>query len=143
MEQRKPVFGLWLELPGTLSPSELPLISCVLFSLVFLSLSFSFLLLLSFPRFFHRYVSHSIFSHGSSSSLYLSRYPPLLRSLILDVVQVASKRTTGSSRRGSFLSLRLFAHLFLSTLSRLFPCIVLSLLPPSLPLSSPLVQRRT
>lgn len=41
-------------------PSELPLISCVPFLPPFFSLSFS-------RQFFRRYISHSIFSHESSS----------------------------------------------------------------------------
>lgn len=147
VEQREPVFGLWLELPGTLSPQRItanllrPLLSLSLF--LFLSLSFSFLLLPFSPRFFRRYISHSIFSHGSSSSSYTCLDILPLSCSLLDVVQVVSKRTTGSSRRGSFLSLRLFAHLFLSALSALPLYRSLSLLSRSLLRSSLLVQRRT
>lgn len=81
MEQREPVFGLWLELPGTLSPQRItanllrPLLSPSLFLL--LPLAFSLLLLPSSPRFFRRYVSHSIFSHGSSSGSYTCLDIPL------------------------------------------------------------------
>lgn len=140
MEQREPVFGLWLELPGTLFPQRITanLLRPLLSPSLSLSLSSSSSLfhsshpLLGSSR---RYISHSIFSHGSSSSSYtcLDIPPsPLPRSLILDVVQVASKRTTGSSRRGSFLSLRLFAHLLFSA----FLVLPLYRSPSSFPISS-------
>jgi hypothetical protein len=125
VEQREPVFGLWLGLPPV-PPSELPLISCVPFlPCLSLSLSLSLLSVLSSLRL-------SLYFLSRIFLLYLPRHPPLSRSLTLDVIQVASKRTTGSSRRDSSLSLRLLAHLFHSqrvSLSAL-PHAVLSLLLP-------------
>lgn len=77
MEQREPVFGLWLELP--VPPSELPLISCVLFSL--------FLFLFSTPSIFSSVLSSLRLSLYFLSRiflrfLYLSRYPPPLPFLL-------------------------------------------------------------
>ena len=172
VEQREPVFGLWLELSGTFPPQRItanllrPLLSPLLS--LSLSLSLSFLFYLSPFYSTHPLLGSFVVTSLTLFSLtiflwflYLSRYPLLLSSLILDVVQVPSKRTTGSRQRGSFLSLRLFAHLFPSLL---FFCVsvfslplslLLSLslslslplsycfLPSSLPRSSLLVQRRT
>lgn len=85
VEQREPVFGLWLELPGTLSPQRItanllrPLLSLSLFLFLFLSLSFSFLLLPFSPWFFRRYISSLYFlSRIFLQFLYLSWYPPSL-----------------------------------------------------------------
>lgn len=125
MEQREPVFGLWLELPGTLSPSELPLISCVLFS-PHLSFSFSlyrslFYLLPSSPRFFRRYISHSIFSHGSSSDPYTCLDIPL--SCVLSSSTWFKWRLSAlleaAEEARSFRSVS--SHTYSSLLSRLFP----------------------
>lgn len=133
-ENQSLVFGSSCLVP--FPPSELPLISCVLFSLPIsrslssLSLSSSiFPLLPSSPL---GYVPHSIFSHGSSSGSYTCLDIPLpyvlssstwlkwRLSVLLEAVEEARSFRSVSS------------HIYSSLPSRLSFCIVLSLFFPRL-----------
>jgi len=130
-------------LPGTLSPQRITanLLRPLLSPFLFLFLSFSFLLP-PFPPFFHRYISHSIFSHGSFSSSYTCLDIPLsVLSSSTWFKWCLSALLEAAEEARSFRSVS--SHTYSSLPSRLFPYFVLSLLPPSLPRSSPLVQRRT